>query len=701
MSDKTHTVLIVDDVPEDRVFFRRYLQQDEQHTYSMLEADSGDLAIQMFREQTPDCILLDYKLQDMDGLEILDALRELDGTHGCAIVMLTGVGHTDLAVEAMKRGAHDYLDKSRLSPEDLQRTVANAIARSELQCKLERQREWLDVTLSAIGDAVIATDVEGRITFMNRMAETLTGWEADAAIQKPVHEVVTIIDEVTRKVAECPVTRLIRGDVACEKASQDVLVRLDGGELAIDDSAAPIRDAGNNVIGAVMVFRDVTEQRRLTQQLLYQATHDPLTGLVNRKEFERRLELILQHAAENETQHALCYLDLDQFKVVNDSCGHVAGDELLRQLTALLKGRMRERDTLARLGGDEFGLLLGECGLEPALRVANELRQVIQDFRFTWEDKAFAVGASIGLVPLTDSSGSLSNVLILADQACYTAKEKGRNRVHVCLPEFYEQARQHAVARPASRIHRALEENRFRLYYQPVAPAVEDGDNHPYGEILLRMLDEQGGLVLPESFIPPAERYYRMCAIDRWVVQNVFSRLQGRLAGTRLAVAINLSGQSLGDKEFLGFVMKLFRTKAVPPQSLCFEITESAAITNPAQALRFINVLRDRGCRFALDNFGKGLSSFEYLKTLPVDFLKIDGSFVKGIGENPVDESMVAAIQHIGRTMGVKTVAESVESDEVLRRLKHIGIDYVQGFAIAPPQALEDIIGRDALVNCR
>ncbi len=699
MNDRTHTVLIVDDAPEDRVFFRRYLQKEGQHSYAVLEADSGDLALNLCREQMPDCILLDYQLQDMDGLEILDALSRRDSLHGCAVVMLTGVGDTDLAVQAMKRGAHDYLDKSSLSPEQLQRTVANAIERSELQCTLDRQREWLDVTLSAIGDAVIAVDTEGYITFMNRVAELLTGWSADGARQQPLDKVFSVIDETTREAVENPVASLLGGKDA-DQGGQNVLIRQDGNELPIDDSAALIRDRRDNVIGAVMVFRDVTEQRKLTHQLVYQATHDPLTGLANRQEFERRLELILQRAEQNQTQHALCYLDLDQFKVVNDNCGHVAGDELLRQLTALLKTRMRERDTLARLGGDEFGMLLGECGLEPALRVANELRQVIQDFRFVWEDKTFSVGASIGLVPLTEHSGSLSNVLILADHACYTAKEKGRNRVHVCLPEFHELARQHAIARPASRIHRALEDERFRLYYQPIVPINGGPDESAYGEILLRMLDEQGDIVLPDAFIPPAERYHRMSAVDRWVVNSAFTRLKGRL-GPRTMVAINLSGQSLGDSDFLSFIIKQLRTKAIPPQSVCFEITESAAISSLDEALHFINVLRGMGCQFALDNFGKGLSSFDYLKTLPVDYLKIDGSFVTSILEDPLDASLVEAIQRIARVLAIKTIAEAVENDAVLEHLKAIGIDYAQGFGIAAPLPLEEVIGSDALVLFR
>lgn len=559
--------------------------------------------------------------------------------------------------------------------------------RKRVEEALFEEKERAQITLGSIGDGVITIDTTGRVASLNRVAEQLTGWRSTEAQGLPLPQVFKIISETTREPVEDPLQRYLCEGKIIGLGHHTALIRRDGQELCIDDSAAPIRDRGGSIVGVVVVFRDVTEQRRLIQQVSYQATHDALTGLVNRPEFERRLELMLKHAKEQHQQHALCYLDLDQFKVVNDTCGHVVGDTLLRQLAALLKTRVRERDTLARLGGDEFGVLLGECSLDQALRIANQLRESIQNFRFAWENKLFSLGVSIGLIPITELSSDLPSILSAADSACYVAKEKGRNRVHVYQPGDNELEQRQGEMQWINRLHEALANDHFRLYFQPIVPIGQIVSEDIYGEILLRLLDQEGQIMLPGTFIPAAERYGQMQAIDRWVIRTVLHSPARGFPPMRYA--INVSGQSLGHEEFLNFVTEQLDQADIAPGQICFEITETAAIANLPAAMSFISTLKARGCSFALDDFGSGLSSFAYLKTMPVDYLKINGGFIKDMERDPMDRAMVEAIHRIGHVMGLKTIAESVEDKATLEVLRAIGVDYAQGSGIAQPRPLE------------
>jgi len=453
-----------------------------------------------------------------------------------------------------------------------------------------------------------------------------------------------------------------------------------------------------------IVCRDVTEAHNLSQELSYQASHDSLTGLVNRRELENRLARVLETARAESSQHALCYLDLDQFKVINDTCGHVAGDELLRQLSEVLRTKVRRRDTLARLGGDEFGVLMEHCVLRQAQRVANSLRKCVEDFRFSWENKTFSVGVSIGLVPVTSDSESVAGALSAADTACYVAKDQGRNRVHVYHPEDMELARRHGEMQWVARINQALEEDRFCLSVQPIKPildvatppeAASSGLNgEGYYEVLLRMRDASGRMVPPGAFLPAAERYSLSVKLDRWVVEKIFSWLDEHPEQLdRLSMcSINLSGHSIADEDFLQFVISSLDGTNVPAEKLCFEITETAAITNLVSATRFITALKGWGCQFALDDFGSGLSSFAYLKQLAVDFLKIDGVFVKDVVDDPINLAMVKSINDIGKVMGKRTIAEFVENDEILVKLREVGVDYAQGYRIGRPQPLDRLL---------
>jgi diguanylate cyclase (GGDEF)-like protein len=442
------------------------------------------------------------------------------------------------------------------------------------------------------------------------------------------------------------------------------------------------------------VLKDVTQARALARQLSHQATHDALTGLVNRQEFERRLGRALTRAREDRAEHALCYLDLDQFKVVNDTCGHLAGDELLRQVGVTLRGKMRRRDTLARLGGDEFGVLLEHCKPDQARAIAEDLRQVLQDFHFAWEGRPFTVGVSIGVAPITIETESIAAILRDADSACYAAKEKGRNRVQVAQTGDLHLAVRQGELEWVSKVTEALGENRFRLYAQPIAPVIPHLQDHPHCEVLIRLLGPNGELALPGAFIPAAERYGIMPAVDRWVVERVVAYYGERASAPSAElpiISINLSGASLSDPTLFDFIRQQLLRGSVSPHSLCFEITETAAIANLAHAVQFIRELRKLGCSFALDDFGSGLSSFAYLQTLPVDYLKIAGSFVRHIATDPIDYAMVEAISRVGQVMGVRTIAEGVETESVMDKLKEIGVDYAQGWAISEPVPIEEI----------
>ncbi|HTY99678.1 MAG TPA: EAL domain-containing protein, partial [Rhodocyclaceae bacterium] len=560
------------------------------------------------------------------------------------------------------------------------------------EAALFAEKERAQVTLMSIGDAVVVTDVAGRIDFLNPVAEELTGWTTAEARGRPLEIVFRIINETTRAAAVNPVDLVLREGRVVGLANHTVLIRRDGTELNIDDSAAPIRDRDGRIIGVVLVFHDVTQAHEMARKMSWAATHDALTSLINRGEFERRLQALVKNM-EAGKHHALLYLDLDQFKVVNDTCGHAAGDQLLCQLAFLMQEHVREADTLARLGGDEFGVLLANCPAPQALRVAEQLLEAVRGFRFAWEDKSFVIGASIGLVEIAGDGLSVANVLAAADTACYAAKDQGRNRVQAYSSDDSGVIRRYGEMHWVGRINRAIEENRFRLYYQPIVPLQEGGDrDRGHGEVLLRMLDEEGNVVLPNSFLPAAERYDLIQRVDRWVISSALAWMTGH----ELSCSINLSGQSIGDDRFLEFVIEQVRSAGIAPERICFEITETAAIANLARAAQFMSQLRERGCRFALDDFGSGLSSFGYLRNLPVDYLKIDGAFVRQVDRSAIDRAMVAAINNIGQVMGIRTVAEFVENEAIRDKLAAMGVDFGQGFGIALPAPIEDYPLRQA-----
>ncbi len=562
---------------------------------------------------------------------------------------------------------------------------------TRMEKRLIREKELAQVTLQSVGDAVITTDRQGRIQFMNPVAEHLTGYRCADAVGKPLETVFRILSESEHLDVENPVDTALNEHVILSLSNDIILIREDGKEFAIELTAAPIMDDQHEVFGAILTFHDVSEMRSLSCKLSYQATHDSLTGLVNRREFELRLKQIIQNARNEKTSHAMCYLDLDQFKVVNDSAGHAAGDELLKQLAHKLSPLLRKSDVLARLGGDEFGVLLEGCSEEQALKIANLMRTTIKETRFPWGNNTFEVGVSIGLVPINAESGGVSDILSAADTACYAAKENGRNQVQVYREDNSEYSKRKTEFRWVQDIQRALDANTFLLYCQKITPVDDHSRHRHFCELLIRLQTSRGEVIPPMAFLPAAERYDLIQDIDRWVVHHTLAMLNEHRpedGGEQTLVAINLSGQSLGDSDFLDYTHAEIRNSRCSPEHLCFEITETAAIANMSKAIHFIKSLKELGCKFALDDFGNGLSSFAYLKNMPVDFLKIDGSFVRDICHDSMDHAFVEAIHRIAAMMNIETIAEYVENEDTLERLRAIGIHYAQGFHIERPQQI-------------
>jgi diguanylate cyclase (GGDEF)-like protein/PAS domain S-box-containing protein len=719
-------ILIVDDEIQNRRLLEVLLKPEGYLTRS---AANGEDALASIAESAPDLILLDVMMPGLDGYEVASLLKAQPATAHIPIIMVTAQIDSKARLNGLSAGAEEFITKPVDRAElwlrvrnllrlkalgdffqsqsgllentvkertvELRNTEVRLYERKLAETALFAEKERLRVTLSAIGDAVMTTDVQGNITYMNPVAEEMTGWRNEEAAGLPLTKVFDIINEHTNAAAPNPVEAVLCSGLAAKLAPDTCLIHRSGAHIAIEDSAAPIRNTEGTVIGVVLVFHDVSDARKMRAQMNHQASHDALTGLINRHEFEGRVLTLLECGGMKDRQHTLLYLDLDQFKIVNDTCGHLAGDELLRQLTGLLQNPLRQNDALARLGGDEFGLLLENCPTNQAMRIAESLRQIVSDFHFVWLDKSFPLSVSIGLITFNNSGVTLSDILRMADAACYVAKDKGRNRIHVYTPEDKELAQRHGEIGWVARIQKALDEQRFVLYSQEIRPLGKNAEPGRHHELLLRMI-ENDEIVPPMAFIPAAERYGLMPLLDRWVIKTAFAHhASTHRPGDSIGLcAINLSGTTLCDERFPDFVREQFALHKVPPGGICFEITETAAIANLSQAVIFIQELKEIGCRFSLDDFGSGMSSFAYLKHLPVDFLKIDGGFVKEMMTDRIDHAMVESINHIGHVMGIQTIAEFVETDEILGALRTIGVDFAQGYRIEKPQPLTQIASK-------
>lgn len=545
-------------------------------------------------------------------------------------------------------------------------------------------------TLDSLGEGIMTTDVSGRIDYMNQAAEQIVGAQSVDALGKTITELFTLLDESDRRSLGDPVRQCLSTQTRVTVGRRGLMVSSQGGEeRSVEVTVTPLKGQRGDLTGTVIVVRDVSEVRGIARQMSYQASHDALTGLVNRREFERRLEEALQSAHANTARHVLCYLDLDRFKTVNDSCGHLAGDSMLREVAALIKEAVRDSDTVGRLGGDEFGLLLVGCPLEKARQIADDVVRKTSDYRFVWKDKIFSIGVSVGLIEISLESGAPEELMSAADSACYVAKKQG-NHVHVYSARDEAVARQRGEIQWLQRLQAALRENRFSLMTQTIVSTAVDGRG-PAVEILLRLQDDtvpEG--ISPAEFLRAAERYRLMADVDRWVVQaslTALSRGHIRLPINR-SIAINLSGQTLGDPLFLEYVVDCLDRTGVDANQVCFEVTENSVITNIEHAQRFIGVLHGMGCQFALDDFGRGLSSFGNLKHLALDYLKIDGSFIRNLGADTVNQAMVAAMIKLARTLNFQVVAEQVEDNGALEAATRMGVDFVQGYHVGRPQPL-------------
>lgn len=572
-------------------------------------------------------------------------------------------------------------------------SVARDISyRKHMEASLGRGRQQAQVTLESIGEGVITTDAEGLIDYMNAAAEKLTGVARENAVGRRLPEVLRLVDEGDRRDLGDPVQRCLSDRRRVNMGRRAMMLSAAGGkELSIELTASPIRGPGEAIAGAVVVMHDVSEIRGLTKRMSYQAAHDALTGLVNRREFERRLGDALQSAREKDVTHVLCYLDLDRFKPVNDSCGHIAGDSLLRAIAALLRDKVRESDVVARLGGDEFGLLLLGCPLDKARQIADDICAAVRDYRFVWRDRVFQIGTSIGLVEIGRDSTSIEDVLGAADSACYVAKQEGRGQVHVYSARDEVAARQRGEIYWLRQLQAALKEERLELCVQPIlAVGGQSGPPGPAMEAFLRLRDEHGRLVLPGEFLPAAERYHLVGGLDRWVVRTTLTALaQGviRLPEGR-SCTINLSAQSLSEEDFLEFLVECLDQSQVPPLQVCFEIGEAILMADPERAERFASVLHGMGCQFGVDDFGSGVGALASLRGLDIDYLKIDGRYTRGLRDDSVSWQVVAAITQLARTIGFRVVAEQVESQADFDALRELGVDFIQGHFIEKPHRL-------------
>ncbi len=571
-------------------------------------------------------------------------------------------------------------------------TIARDVShRKNLEVSLSRGKRQAQYTLESISEGVITTDNEGRIDYMNRAAESMVGTNRDDATGHKIGELFSLIDEADRRSLGDPVERCLSIRRRVNMGRRALMVSKDSEhEHSVEISASPIQGPANSISGTVVVFHDVGEIRGLTQQMSYQATHDALTGLINRREFERRLQEAMDSAHAEEAVHILCYMDLDRFKAVNDSCGHIAGDNMLREVSSLIKEQVRDSDFVGRLGGDEFGTLLMGCPIEKAQQIAADICNAVAGYRFVWKDKIFNIGISVGLVQISNASGTLQDVVSAADSACYVAKQSGRGQVHVYSARDEAIARDRGDIQWLRQLQDALHEGKFELAMQPII-ATGSGDNSgPAVEVLIRMPDERGRHSNSADFLRSAERYQLMPQIDRWVFNATLAAINAqeiRLASNR-SCAINISGQTLGDEGFLDFVVEALDHSGVAPGSICFEVTESAISANLQYAQRFIEVLHGIGCEFALDDFGSGLGSFSNLKHLPVDYLKIDGSYTRNLSSDLVNQEVVSAMIKLARTLDFKIVAEQVEEQEDFDWLRDNGVDFVQGNFIDPPAVL-------------
>ena len=683
-------ILIVDDSVANLQLLGETLEAD----YDVQFASSGAEALGLLESSLPDLFILDVMMDGMDGFELCERIQAMEQCRDIPVVFLTALDDEASESRGLALGAADFIHKP-FNVRLMRLRVGNLLRRVSISQQLEEEHELLRITLYSIGDGVITTDALGNVTMMNSVAEQLTGWLQTEAQGLPIDQVFSIVHERSRRSIQNPAARSLAEERIVGLPKNTLLIARDGGEYLIEDSAAPIRDRFNNIVGAVVVFHDVTEQRRkINEAFAFSTTHDALTGLINSTEFNLRLtRLLKQMEREEETKHCLLLIDLDQFRLANDACGHDVGDRVLQNTASMIEKCIRAGDTLARLGGDEFAVLLENCATRSGQLVAEAICERLDRYRFIHDQHRFRIGASIGLVEFDHHWNSASVLLQAADAACMAAKEAGRNRVHTYFNLSETVVKQRTgVANWATRLDDAMERDLFILYAQRIEP-LQDKQRAPSLEVLLRLRDENGVLVSPGVFIPAAERYHIAARLDLWVLNKTIELLRQCQSLRQFdKISINLSGQSIGDKQVHARLIEAIRESGIPPGKLCFEVTETSAIRNIEDAISFIGQLKALNVKFSLDDFGSGSSSFGYLKALPVDYLKIDGQFVKALATDTVDFATVRCIADMANLLHKETVAEFVETEGALSILTTLGVDHAQGYFLHKPEPLSVLL---------
>jgi diguanylate cyclase (GGDEF)-like protein/PAS domain S-box-containing protein len=672
----TDRILIVEDERIIAIDLQRRLERCGYQVVGL--ATSAASAVEAASELKPDIILMDIMLSgEVDGIDAATTIRT---SSQIPVVFLTAFADERTLERAKLAEPYGYLLKP-FKERELYTTIDMALHKSRLHREVKQHERRLAAILNSVADGIIATDKNDTIAFLNPVAETLTGWADDEAHGLLLTDVFSLFDSTSGLRVQLPATKVGRDE---NLYFQDVHIKnKQGARIQIEGTISSIRSQEDNLEGKTIAFRDVTDLKKTSDIIVYQASHDILTGLINRDEFFARLESTVS-SGNSTDKHAFLYIDLDQFKVVNDVCGHLAGDELLRQIAAAIQDVVQRAHFVGRLGGDEFGLVLVDTDLAQALDESANLLSVLNR-KFIWHQNTFTITASIGLVPVIPNGSDIYELLAAADDACYLAKEEGGNCVKLYETADYSFLKRRGEMKWISRLTHALEQDRFLLYSQPIIAVTAGLPNKQ--EILIRLVDDDGSLVGPGDFIPAAERYNLMPVIDRWVINAVIGYLKSGVLAPPPGemICINISGASVKDEVFLNYVISAFHEAQVDPSIFCFEVTETTAIESLSRAVGFMNRLRKIGVSFALDDFGNGFTSFAYLKNLPVDYLKIDGSFVRDVDTDPISLAMVEAIHRIGHVMGMKTIAEFVTSPSVKQKLAGIGVDYVQGYEIARP----------------
>ena len=677
-------ILIVEDEKIIAIDLQRRL---ERFGYSVVGmAGEGEAAVSLALELSPDIILMDIMLAGkMDGIEAAKAIK---AAKDIPFIFLTAYTDEKTLERAKEVEPYGYILKP-FKERELYTTIDIALYKHDIERKLTRQERLFSAILHSINDGIIATDMDLNVQFMNPVAEDITGFKEAAARGKNLSQFMSLNDTKTQKDLLVNITQVGEKPVFFNDVS---IKNALGQSLIVDGSITRIHERANATDGFVITLRDITELKRLSDTLNYQASHDRLTGLSNREEFSYKLGEVIKNVRLTGGSHALLVMDVDRFKAINDTCGNLAGDELLRQVASHIQTNIQRHDISARIGGDEFAIILMNCDADDTVNVAGRLQSAVQRQRFTWQDTTFPVTLSVGIVPIDRDAGDIHAVLAASDDACHISKEEGGNKTTVFHAQDSKFRRRRGDMEWIGKINRAVEENRFLLYYQTIEPLDAHSKLRPKLELLLRLVNEDGSIARPNDFIPAAERYNLMPQIDRWVVENsmrAFRLLQDQKSPLAESMfSVNLSGPSLLDDSLVDTILHFLRKYALAAEDFCFEITETSAIQNLSYATRFMNRLKTEGFTFALDDFGAGFSSFGYLRTLPVDYIKIDGSFVQNIDESLVSYTMVDSINSIGHVMGLKTVAEFVKSESVRNKVIELGVDYGQGYFFNEPKPL-------------